>query len=129
MTTQNDSTPIVARIRFAFIVFLAMGALVVTLTSLFGETAVRNLILGSLICVFLTGGGLLGLLMTQHFSSTHLPNETTAESEEYLRLMEERRAEQELRRSKGFLGLFDLPDQDRKDGFPRSPRSSFRRSA
>lgn len=112
MTEQNDSTPVIARIRFAACVTLAIGALTVTSVSyLFGDQTLRSLFLGVLMCLFLVGGGLLGLLTTHHVTQTHLPEGSLDEQTVPHMTAAERRAEQELRRSKGFLGLFTLSSE------------------
>lgn len=112
-STLNDSTRIVSRIRFIACVFLATGALAIAVSNAIGETALRGLLLGMLAVMFLLGGGLMGLLATQHFTQTHLPEESASENERKRELLEELRVEQELRRSKGFLGLFAVSSDSR----------------
>ncbi|HWL06830.1 MAG TPA: hypothetical protein VNQ76_00290 [Planctomicrobium sp.] len=112
-STLNDSTLIVSRIRFIGCVFLATGALALTVANAIGESALRSLLLGMLAVMFLLGGGLMGLLATQHFTQTHLPEESLNETARKRELLEELRVEQELRKSKGFLGLFTISSDSR----------------
>ncbi|WP_437192089.1 hypothetical protein [Planctomicrobium sp. SH527] len=131
MTEQNSSTEVIARIRFAACVTLAIGALTVTSVSyLFGDQTLRNLFLGVLMCMFLVGGGLIGLLMTHHVTQTHLPEGSLDEQSVRQMTAEERRAELELRRSKGFLGLFTLSSETITINGVRSNKpSKLKRSA
>lgn len=126
----NDSTIIVSRIRFIGIVFLAVGALAVTIANAMGGNALHSLLLGALTVAFLLGGALIGLLATQHLTQTHLPDASPGEIERTRQEMEQLRAEQELRRSKGFLGLFATSADYRTiSEDQQTSRKQFRRTA
>jgi|GEM_PF-2702741 len=115
-TSFNDSTLIVSRIRFIGIVFAATGALAITIASNLGENSLRTLLLGTLAVSFLLGGALMGLLITAHVAQTHLPDQASSETQLSPQALEELRIEQELRKSKGFLGLFAVSQDPDREG-------------
>ncbi|SFJ54717.1 hypothetical protein [Planctomicrobium piriforme] len=130
MSQHNDSTQVVSRIRFAAFVTAAVGLLSLTLASAFGEVAIRTLLLATLAGTFVLGGGLLGLLAMHHVTQTHLPDAGPSEQELLSMSAEERRAELELRKAKGFLALFALSkDASGSEFNEKSSASSFRRTA
>lgn len=118
MSDHNDSTPIVNRLTFWFFMSLLIGTFSAIVAYWFGELTLRNLLLSTLMIVFVVSGGVFTLLLAQHFTDIHLAEGSLEFKGPATLSEEELRAEQELRRSKGFMGLFTVSRETVVDGQP-----------
>jgi hypothetical protein len=130
MSEVNNSTPIIARVWFGCVVTLVFGVLAISVANAMGENVLRNFMLTSLAICFLIGGAVMGLLVTQHVTNIHLPDGMREEDDRSQLSLEERRAEQELRRANGFLGLFTISRENSSENAAhQGPRPRYRNSA
>jgi len=83
----------------------ALGFLAVTLATALGPDAVVLLLKGSLLTLFVLGGGLMGLIIANHIGQTHIP--VTQEDHLDMQRRPEQPATQTESAERGFLALFD----------------------